>query len=317
MTLVTRRGTGDGYEAVIMPAIQAGANGAAVFRRRSARPSRRAVLHLHDLAESFAPADLARWYNDRGFHFYVADLDPRLSLAGPARRIPRPVGVSLHQLDLACAHLREEEGIAKIILSAHGPAALAAALWCDTRRDRGQADALILTDPVFSRSAPARLDIACPVLVISGLGNQPGWSPGSSAADRSSGPDRSSGTTSAGQRPGPSGTDLSSGTTGAGQRPGPSGPDRSSGSGRAVRPARAARAAVAARLARRPPGPVRLGAHVTWLNLDHPAPASMEEVDEPGGAGALGQGGDPGRQLFSEMGRWLGAYMYGRDDQLI
>lgn len=255
MTLVTRRGTGDGYEAVIMPAIQAGANGAAVFRRRSARPSRRAVLHLHDLAESFAPADLARWYNDRGFHFYVADLDPRLSLAGPARRIPRPVGVSLHQLDLACAHLREEEGIAKIILSAHGPAALAAALWCDTRRDRGQADALILTDPVFSRSAPARLDIACPVLVISGLGNQPG----SSVTDRS----------------------------------------------------------VAARLARRPPGPVRLGAHVTWLNLDHPAPASMEEVDEPGGAGALGQGGDPGRQLFSEMGRWLGAYMYGRDDQLI
>lgn len=232
VTLVTRCGTRDGYEAVIVPT----AAGAAVFRRLATRPSRRAVLHLHDLAESFAPADLARWYNDRGFHFYVADLDPRLSLAGPGRRMPKTPATRLRQLDLACAHLRETEGIAKIILSAHGPASLTAAQWCATRRDRGQADALILTDPVFGRFAPSSLDISCPVLVISGADGQP------------------------------------------------------------------------ARLGRRAAGKVSLGAHVTWLNLDQPGPAANSRP---------GQGGEAGRHLLSEMGRWLGAYMYGRDDQLI
>jgi len=231
VTLVIRRGTGDGYEAVIMPTMAAGGTAAAVFRRRADRPSRRAVLHLHDLAESFAPADLARWYNDRGFHFYVADLDPRMSLATPARRAVRPAVARLGQLDLACAHLRETEGITKIILSAQGPASLTAALWCGAGRDCPRADALILTDPVFGRAAPASLDIPCPVLVISG------------------------------------------------------------GSARRDRPRR-----------------IRLGQHVTWLDLDHRAPADAADP-------AADDGRD--RHFFSEMGRWLGAYMYGRDDQLI
>lgn len=62
----------------------------------------------------------------------------------------------------------------------------------------------------------------------------------------------------------------------------------------------------AARLRRRPEGAVRLGAHVTWLLL---------------GAGLPGQppdAGDGRRRFFDEMGRWLGAYMYGKvRDQLL
>jgi hypothetical protein len=51
---------------------------------------------------------------------------------------------------------------------------------------------------------------------------------------------------------------------------------------------------------------VRLGPHVTWLRLE----------DDPDGQGG-GAGADR-RQFFDELGRWLGAYMYGKvRDQLL
>jgi hypothetical protein len=53
---------------------------------------------------------------------------------------------------------------------------------------------------------------------------------------------------------------------------------------------------------------VILGQHVTWLFLDD-ALESGSATARPG----------PGRRrLFDEMGRWLGAYMYGKArDQLL
>ena len=68
----------------------------------------------------------------------------------------------------------------------------------------------------------------------------------------------------------------------------------------------------------RDPGTIKLGPHVTWLRLD-------AGPDEP--AGGAGKPGDNNqetretadrRQFFDEMGRWLGAYMYGGvRDQLL
>ena len=47
-------------------------------------------------------------------------------------------------------------------------------------------------------------------------------------------------------------------------------------------------------------GDISLGQHVTWLNVGDPAAR------------------DARRRLFDEMGRWLGAYMYGKvRDQLL
>lgn len=70
-------GPAEGYEAVPMLFPAAGeprGNGVAVLRRHSTRRSNRAVLYVHCLADEFVVADLARWYTDRGFHFYAADL---------------------------------------------------------------------------------------------------------------------------------------------------------------------------------------------------------------------------------------------------
>jgi hypothetical protein len=64
---------------------------------------------------------------------------------------------------------------------------------------------------------------------------------------------------------------------------------------------------LATRLRRRSdPATVRLGPHVTWLQL------------EDGLDGQAGGAGADRRQFFDELGRWLGAYMYGKvRDQLL
>ncbi|HEX9064566.1 MAG TPA: hypothetical protein VF843_05635 [Streptosporangiaceae bacterium] len=235
--MMEQGGAFDEYEAIALPAaphLDAGSLGSAVFLRRSARPSRRAVLHLHDLAGSFAPADLASWYNERGFHFYVTDLDISEPFDAASRRRPgRTARACFATLDAACRHLRETDGIDAIILSAQEQAAAPAAAWCHARRSANPVDALILANPEFGRGPGRALDIACPVLVIAAAG-----------------------------RPG-----------------GPTGRRR------------------------RMAGAIRLGQHVTWLNVE----------SRPG----AGPGADR-RRLFDEMGRWLGAYMYGKvRDQLL
>ncbi len=239
--MIEQGGAFDEYEAVALPPGPQMADsslGSAVFLRRSARPSRRAVLHLHDLTGSFAPADLARWYNERGFHFYVTDLDYREPLDSVGRRrTARSARACLAALDSACGHMRGADGIDAIILSAEDDAAPAAALWCHARRATSPVDALILSNPDFGKGLHASLDIACPVLVISSAG----------------------------------------------------GPARASGPG----------------LWDRRRESTRLGQHVTWLYIDQEPTAPADN--------SAGR-----RRLFDEMGRWLGAYMYGQvRDQLL
>jgi alpha-beta hydrolase superfamily lysophospholipase len=247
--MIEREQAFEQYEAVALPPtgdLLAGALGAAVFLRRSARPSRRAVLHLHNLTSSFAPADLARWYNERGFHFYVTDLDLAEMGAATQLRKSRTARACFATLDSACRHLRDVDGIDAIILSADEEAAAPAALWCHARRAAGPVAALILSNPNFGRGMKGNLDIACPVLVISAASQQ-GIGPGGGRAARAN-------------------------------------------------------------------GAVRLGQHVTWLHLDEPG--TGRPLDVPGRDAA--DAGSNQRQLFDEMGRWLGAYMYGKArDQLL
>jgi alpha-beta hydrolase superfamily lysophospholipase len=236
MGLITDMGgPADEYEAVALPGPSS--LGSAVFVRRSARPSRRAVLHLHELADSLAPSDLVRWYNERGFHFYLTDVDTTSQPEPARRRLARPQPAAFGPLDAACAHLKETDGIDAIILSAQGSTALTAALWCDARPVSRPVEALILSSPDFGR-ARVRLDIGCPVLVISAAG-----------------------------------------------------PWRDSKRERRGRDA------------------IRLGQHVTWLQIDASAGADVRPDALPT---------PQRRRLFDEMGRWLGAYMYGQvRDQLL
>ena len=143
-----------------------------LFRRRSAHASRRGVVHLQSTRDTPAPPDLATWFTERGFHFYVAALRwPRPP--GPAgRQGRRALDASFADLDARCEHLRTADGIDNVVVTAHGEGALAAALWC--ARPSGRCpDALILYAPAFghARWAVRRgLEIPCPVLVIGSSG---------------------------------------------------------------------------------------------------------------------------------------------------
>jgi hypothetical protein len=215
-----------------------------------------------------AAADLAAWFTERAFHFYLVRLRLPARPARSARQARRAGRRRLRRafalLDAACAHLSETEGIEQLIVTAQGPAAVAAALWCEARTRRGvdrgvverggQAEALVLLAPTLPTRGELRVEMDCPVLVLAS-GDQ----------DR----------------------------------------DRSPAGGSGSRPSRrwglrlAAWRHLLARGGRARAGSatpaVRLGSHVTWLRLR----------DDPG-------------QCFAELGRWLGAYMYGQlRDQLL
>ena len=200
-------GAAEGYEAVVLPLLleeePSGTHGpsgrhgldGAVLRRRSARPTKRAVIYLHCMNDAFVPADLASWYTERGFHFYVADLR-RLDDPGrpAAENHAAELGEYLACLDTAVRHVREADGIETVVLCAHASGAIIAALWCHARRASQPADALVLASPslrggswlaqtvgrrltVPNRRSPSLLavarrrvrrglDIGCPVLVL-------------------------------------------------------------------------------------------------------------------------------------------------------
>jgi hypothetical protein len=248
-----------GYESVPVPSGPATAPpSTAMFRRRSCQPSRRAVLHIQATGDPAVPAGLAAWYTERAFHFYLVGL--RLPGQAPvgARPAARYLKTAFADLDAACAHLREGEGMASVIVSAQGRGAIAAALWSDARgRDAREsaADAMILLAPQLPAGAALTLDVDCPVLVLSDPADE-GPAAAGAAAPR----------------------------------------------GVRVRAAwRQHRTGAADRSA------LNLGGHVTWLRL----PATT------GDAAGDASGADS-RQLFSELGRWLGAYMYGGvRDQLL
>jgi hypothetical protein len=242
----------------------------ALLRRSSVQASRRAVLHVQAPGDPVPQADLASWFTERAFHFYAARLRLPARAGLSARQAGRDLRPAFADLDAACAHLRRADGMATVIVTAQGRAAVAAALWTDRRTpgsdwppadgwraaedwqapdDRRPADgwpptgadALMLSAPAWPARRALHLNIACPVLVIAGQGAAAAASPV-----------------------------------------------------RSLRPLARARAGARGRGA-----PVRqLGSHVTWLALP---------------------GTDADRQAYlAELGRWLGAYMYGQvRDQLL
>jgi alpha-beta hydrolase superfamily lysophospholipase len=160
----------DGYEPVQLRRDRAIASrsAAAMFRRRSAQPSRRAVMYLQTSRDGAVPADLASWYTERGFHFYVAGLRWPGRPHRPRQRGGKALAAAFAELDDTCAHLRGTDGIDNVIVTAHGEGASAAALWCAAESPAARADALILYAPSFGKQARRGLEIPCPVLVIGG-----------------------------------------------------------------------------------------------------------------------------------------------------
>jgi Serine aminopeptidase, S33 len=293
MGLSTEHGAVDGYEAVeLLPApAEPGSGSAAMLRRRSARSSRRAVLYVHCLTDSFVPESLASWYAERGFHFYVADLRSSARPDQPADE--QGAGPDLRgctgALDVMARHLRESEAIDTVVVSAHATGALIAALWCDARRKASPAEALILADPAFGTGR--RRHLGQDTGLAKGSGSGKGADPDEAGPARGR---RLQGPLASAQRQLRRGLDISCpvlvmctaadwDARGDGRRGLLLGRQRGGGH-----------------------GTTRLGRHVTWLRLDD------------GLAGPLPPPAAEGRPFFGALGRWLGAYLAGQfRDQLL
>src|ERR1022692_1741459 len=291
MGLSTEHGAVDGYEAVELLPAEPGSGGAAMLRRRSARSSRRAVLYVHCLTDSFVPESLASWYAERGFHFYVADLRPSARPDQPADE--QGAGADLSgcagALDVMARHLRESEAIDTMVVSAHATGALISALWCDARRNASPAEALILADPAFGTGRRRHLGQDTGSAKGSGSGN--GADPDEAATARGR---RLPGPLAGAQRRLRRGLDISCPVlvmcTAADWD--------AQGEGR--------RGLLLRRQYGGGPGTLRLGRHVTWLRLDD------------GQAGPLPPAEAESRPFFGALGRWLGAYLAGQfRDQLL
>ncbi len=326
----------DGYEAVQLPPApeEPGCRNAAMLRRRSARTSKRAVLYLHCLADSFVPEDLASWYTERGFDFYVADLRPQAQLDRPAagRRGAADLSECFGALDAMSAYLRDSEAIDTVVVSAHAAGALIAALWCDARRQSRPADALILASPAFGSGSRQRMFGR----LRKGSRTSEAGLPGKTASDGEASPagqtasdghatqaGQTTPATSASQAPAaPAGQAGEADTAWAdgGRLPG-----LLAGAQRQLRRGLDIACPVLVmctaadweapedgprrkRLRRQGGGhgTTRLGPHVTWLRIDE------------GLTGPLPPGGAESRPFFRELGRWLGAYLSGQfRDQLL
>jgi hypothetical protein len=311
----------DGYEPVQLqpePAMPPRSS-ATMFRRRSARPSRRAVLHLQTADDAPVPPDLGTWFTERGFHFYVAGLRS----PGRPRRTGRrgeALAAAFAELDTKCEHLRTADGIDNVIVTAHGEGALVAALWCAaerpvpkaTHRSGGQSaprSAPEATQRPRRQSAPRSAPEAT-------------QGPGGQSAPRPSGQDvlRPGSqadalimyapvlTAPAFSMPVSSHTVFSSATVSRAVRRGLDIPCPVLVIGGSGGPGGSARGRRWAGLGSRPEPAAasQLGRHVTWLRpTDGEARPDAEAAADRG-------------QFFDEMGRWLGAYMYGRvRDQLL
>jgi hypothetical protein len=138
-----------GYQAVPLPRRPGDESVlvARLARRACPRRSRRAVLYVHCLADPYVQPDLAGWYLQRGFHFYVADIR-----AARPRSRDATLAEYFGCMDAAMRQVRQVEGNRVVLVSAHRSGAVIAALWCHARRAAGSAEALIMADPDFGPS---------------------------------------------------------------------------------------------------------------------------------------------------------------------
>jgi hypothetical protein len=274
----------DGYEPVPPPSVQPAGpppRAATMFRRRSAQPSRRAVLHLRTSRDAPVPLELATWFTERGFHFYVGSLPGPVVPGRGWHRDGGSLTAAFAGLDAQREQMRSADGIDQVMVTAHGEGALAAALWCAGRP----------SGPAQGDTQPAGQDPAAAQRGSAGAGQPDRGAPKPGQPDRG-GPER--GRADALILYAPEfgrvlrrGLDISCPVLvigGTGERP-------PLGAAARRRPA-----------LRRPEltAASQLGRHVTWLR-----PTDVEARPDARAAA------DRSR-FFDEMGRWLGAYMYGQ-----
>jgi alpha-beta hydrolase superfamily lysophospholipase len=109
---------------------------ATLVHRPAARPSGRAVLHVHGFADYFFQTEYAAWWVDRGYDFYALDLRKYGRSLRPHQSPTYVTDLSHYypDLDSAWHRITERDGHDHVVLSAHSTGGLTTPLWADERR---------------------------------------------------------------------------------------------------------------------------------------------------------------------------------------
>lgn len=121
-------------------------------------PTDRAVLWVHGWSDYFFQTHVAEHFIARGFNFYALDLRKY----GRSLRPYQTPGFC-HRLDEyyqeldTAARIIREEGNSTLLIAAHSTGGLITSLWAHDRRDQGLVDALFLNSPFFDFNLPPSL----------------------------------------------------------------------------------------------------------------------------------------------------------------
>lgn len=159
---------GPGYEAMVLPLKDddEGEVIATLVRRRAAEPTRRAVLYVHGFVDYFFQKHLADFYVERDFDFYALDLRKygRSLLPHQTPNFVRSISEYFEEIDEAVRIIREEDGHDVLLINAHSTGGLTTSLWADRVRGRGLVQGLFLNSPFLDMNVPAPVRVAGDVL---------------------------------------------------------------------------------------------------------------------------------------------------------
>jgi alpha-beta hydrolase superfamily lysophospholipase len=128
---------------------------ATLVRRRSATPSRRAVLYVHGFVDYFFQTHLADFFTERGWDFYAIDLRKygRSLREYQTPNFCRSLTEYFPELDEAARIIRDQDGHNQMLVAGHSTGGLITSLWAHTRSGRGIIDGLFLNSPFFDFNA--------------------------------------------------------------------------------------------------------------------------------------------------------------------
>ncbi|WP_116075489.1 alpha/beta hydrolase [Asanoa ferruginea] len=125
---------------------------ATLVSRRAERPTGRAVLYVHGFVDYFFQTHLADFYVERGWDFHAIDLRRygRSLLPHQTPNFTTDLTEYFTELDIAA----ELIGAETLLVNGHSTGGLVASLWAHARRDRKMIDGLFLNSPFFDFNMP-------------------------------------------------------------------------------------------------------------------------------------------------------------------
>ncbi|MCD0452773.1 alpha/beta hydrolase [Actinocorallia sp. API 0066] len=148
---------GPGYEAreIPLPSDAEGEVVATLVRRTGGAPTRRAVLYVHGFVDYFFQTHLADFYAARGFDFYALDLRKYGRSLRPHQTANMVESLSEYfaELDEAVRIIREDHDV--LLVNGHSTGGLITALWADRVQGRGLVQGLFLNSPFFDLNETA------------------------------------------------------------------------------------------------------------------------------------------------------------------